>query len=74
MNATPILPGLSPVAGKPLTASFDAGRLSSDGGVIVLREIVTRLKLAETITGPLGDTRDPSRIRHSYPRWRRRGC
>jgi hypothetical protein len=66
MNATPILPGLSPVAGKPLTASFDAGRLSSDGGVIVLREIVTRLKLAETITGPLGDTRDPSRIRHSY--------
>ena len=39
MNATPILPGLSPVEGKPLTATFDAGRLSSDGGVIVLREI-----------------------------------
>jgi hypothetical protein len=66
MNATPILPGLSPVAGKPLTASFDAGRLSSDGGVIVLREIAQRLGLAETITGPLGDKRDPSRIRHSY--------
>jgi hypothetical protein len=46
MNATPILPGLSPVAGKPLTATFDAGRLSSDGGVIVLREIAARLGLA----------------------------
>ena len=66
MNVTPILPGLSPVAGKPLTATFDAGRLSSDGGLIVLREIATRLGLAETITGPLGDARDPSRVRHGY--------
>ena len=66
MIATPILPGLSPVAGKPLTATFDAGRLSSDGGLIVLREIATRLGLAETITGPLADVRDPSRVRHSY--------
>ena len=52
--------------GKPLTATFDAGRLSSDGGVIVLREIASALGLAETITGPLGDERDPSRVRHSY--------
>jgi len=66
MIATPILPGLSPVAGKPLTVTFDAGRLSSDGGLIVLREIATRLGLAETITGPLADVRDPSRVRHSY--------
>jgi len=66
MIATPILPGLSAVAGKPLTVTFDAGRLSSDGGVIVLREIAERLELAETITGPLADKRDPSRVRHSY--------
>ena len=66
MNATPILPGLSPVEGKPLTATFDAGRLSSDGGVIVLREIAERLDLAGTITGPLRDDRDPARVRHSY--------
>ena len=43
MNAIPILPGLSAVAGKLLTVTFDAGRLSSDGGVIVLREIAKRL-------------------------------
>jgi hypothetical protein len=66
MNATLILPGLSPVEGKPLAATFDAGRLSSDGGAILLREIAKRLGLAETITGPLGDARDPARVRHSY--------
>jgi Transposase DDE domain group 1 len=66
MIATPILSRLSPVAGKSLTATFDAGRLSSDGGVIVLREIATRLQLAETIAGPLCDKRDPFRVRHSY--------
>ncbi len=62
----PILPGLSPVETKVLTATFDAGRLSSDGGLIVLREIEMRLGLAETITSPLGDDRDPTRVRHSY--------
>ena len=66
MNATPILPGLSPVAGKPLTATFDAGRLSSDGGVIVLREIAARLGLAQAITARLRDERDPTRVQHSY--------
>jgi len=30
---------LSPVAGKELYARFDGGRLSSDGGVVLLREI-----------------------------------
>ena len=66
MNATSILPCLSPVEGKPLTATFDAGRLSSDGGVIVLREIAKRLDLAGTIAGPLPDDREPCRVRHSY--------
>ena len=66
MHAMPILPGLSPVAAKSLTATFDAGRLSCDGGLIVLREIAARLRLAETITGPLRDDRDATRVRHSY--------
>jgi hypothetical protein len=62
----PVLPGLSPVEAKSLTATFDAGRLSSDGGLVVLREIEARLSLAETISTPLRDDRDPTRIRHSY--------
>ena len=66
MHATPLLPGLSPVGTKSLTATFDAGRLSSDGGLIVLREIASRLGIADVITAPLRDDRDPARVRHSY--------
>ena len=44
-HAIPFLPGLSPVAARSPTATFDAGRLSSDGGLIVLREIASRLGL-----------------------------
>ena len=29
----PVLPGLSPVAAKPVHAAFDGGRLTSDAGV-----------------------------------------
>lgn len=63
---TPFLPGLSPVTGKPLTATFDAGMMSSDGGLVVLREIALKLGLAEVITKPLPDDRDPLRVVHSY--------
>ncbi len=37
----PMLPvfGLSPVSGKTVVAKFDGGLLSSDGGVLVLREV-----------------------------------
>jgi hypothetical protein len=34
----PFLPGLSPVGGKTITATFDGGTLSSNGGVLILRE------------------------------------
>jgi hypothetical protein len=66
MHATPLLPGLSPVGAKSLTATFDAGRLSSDGGLIVLREIASRLGLAQVIAARLRDDRDPTRVLHSY--------
>ncbi len=62
----PFLPGLSPLQGKALTATFDGGRMSSDGGVVVLREIALRLGLGDVITGPLRDNRDPMRVTHSY--------
>ena len=40
------LPGLSPVQEKEIVARFDGGRLSSDGGVVLLREIEARLGLS----------------------------
>ena len=33
------LPGLSPVSGKSVVAKFDGGLLSSNGGVLALREV-----------------------------------
>ena len=62
---TPYLPGLSPVAGKELHARFDGGRLSSDGGVLLLREIENGLGLAECLSSCIADTRDPSGTTHT---------
>jgi DDE family transposase len=58
----PFLPGLSPVAGKPVHISFDAGRLTSDGGVLVLAEIERKLGLAERLACCLDDPRAPERV------------
>jgi hypothetical protein len=44
------LPGLSPVAGKAVVAKFDGGLLSSDGGVLALREVAQRLRVADRLT------------------------
>jgi hypothetical protein len=46
----PYLSGLSPVAGKELHARFDSSRLSSDGGVLLLREIKNGLGLADVLS------------------------
>jgi Transposase DDE domain group 1 len=60
----PLLPGLSPVAGKPVHVAFDGGRLTSDAGVLVLAEIERRLGIAERLARCLADPRDPARVRH----------
>jgi hypothetical protein len=60
------LPGLSPVENKELCARFDGGRLSSDGGVLLLRGIEKRLGLAERLAGCLTDIREPASTIHSY--------
>ncbi len=58
------LPGLSPVAGKPIVARFDGGRLSSDGGLLVLREIEQRLGIANRVAGCIADPRVPAQVTH----------
>jgi hypothetical protein len=61
----PYLPGLSPIAGKPVQVTFDAGRLTSDGGVLVLAEIERRLGIAERLARCIEDPRAPERIQHT---------
>ena len=58
------LPGLSPVCGKSIVARFDGGCLSSDAGVLVLREIEQRLGVAEQLAGCIEDPRAQAQVIH----------
>ena len=64
VDVTPPLPGLSPVAGKEVVARFDGGRLSSDGGLLVLREIERRLGVADRLAACIDDPRDAASTVH----------
>jgi len=55
---------LPAVRRKKVRVAFDGGRLSSDGGVILLRGVERRLGLAGLLAGCLADRRDPCRIDH----------
>jgi hypothetical protein len=60
------LPGLSPVCGKTIVANFDGGLLSSDGGVVVLREVEQRLRIAERMAACIEDPRAADQITHTF--------
>jgi hypothetical protein len=57
-------PGLSPLAGKPVQVTFDAGRLTSDGGILMLAEIGPSLGIAGRLARCIEDPRAPERVRH----------
>ena len=63
-EASPILPGLSPICGRPIVARFDGAQLSSDGGLLVLREVEQRLGIARRLAGCIVDPRSAERILH----------
>lgn len=50
---------------KRVEVKFDAPRTSSDGGVVLLRELDRRLGLSTALGGLVPDHRDPGRIDHS---------
>lgn len=54
-----------PAAGrKKVTAAFDGGSISSDGGLVLLREAERRLGLSALLAKCIRDRRDPARITH----------
>ena len=61
----PSLPCLSPVAGKSVVAKFDGGQLSSDGGLLLLREAEQRLGVAQRLAACIQDPRSAELITHS---------
>src|SRR5512144_1658520 len=65
VDATLPLPDLSPIDGKDIVARFDGGRLSSDGGLVVLREIERRLSVADRLAACIDDPRDPASTVHT---------
>jgi hypothetical protein len=53
------------VEGKKVTAAFDGGRITSDGGVMLLAMAERRLGVAERPARCIPDRRDLSRIVHT---------
>jgi hypothetical protein len=65
MSDDTLLPfDLPAVCRKKVTASFDGGLLSSDGGLLLLRDAERCLGLADRLAGCLRDPRDPGRVDH----------
>jgi hypothetical protein len=54
------------LSGKALQADFDGGTLSSDGGVLFLREIEAQIGIIRRFAGALDDPRDARYTDHSY--------
>jgi Transposase DDE domain group 1 len=53
---------LAPIGAKALDLDFDGGRLSSDGGMVILKDIDAQLGLTRNLAAVLSDPRDPRRI------------
>jgi Transposase DDE domain group 1 len=65
MDEDNLLPfALPAICRKKVTIAFDGGRLSSDGGVLLLRGVEQHLGVAARVAGCLRDRRDPDRIDH----------
>ena len=68
MTEDTLLPFDLPAASrKKVTADFAGGLISSDGGLVLLREAERRLGLAEALAGCIQDWRDPERVVHTLP-------
>ena len=54
------------VSGKKLVADFDGGMTTSDGGVLLLRELEPKVGIIDRIVESLWDRRHQSYVDHSY--------
>ena len=50
---------------RVIEANFEGGDISTDGGVMLLRQADERIGLTRAAAGVLSDSRDPGRIKHS---------
>ena len=62
---TDLLFDLPSVGRKKVSAAFDGGRITSDGGVALLALADRRIGIVERIAGLIADPRDPALVTHS---------
>jgi Transposase DDE domain group 1 len=66
MSDDTILPFSFPaVSRKKVTAVFDGGRMTSDGGVMLLAAAERRMEIAHRLAGLIADPRNPLLVTHS---------
>jgi hypothetical protein len=63
-NPAPVFPPIPALSGKKVSAAFDGGRITSDGGVLLLAEAERKLGIADRLAALIPDRRDPSRVLH----------
>ena len=52
---------------KKITAAFDGGRLTSDGGVLLLAQAERAMGICARLSACIADPRDPMRVVHALP-------
>jgi hypothetical protein len=57
--------GFPAVERKKVTAAFDGGRITSDGGVMLLAAVERQLGLADRLASLIADPRDPVLVTHT---------
>ncbi len=63
-DPAPPFPSLQALSGKKVTAAFDGGRITSDGGAVLLAEAERKPVIANRLAEPMPELRDPTRVRH----------
>ena len=66
-DTPPLSFAFSELHGRQVVADFSAGHLSSDGGVLLLRQIDRGLGVSRELAGCFHDARDPRFVEHPLP-------
>ena len=64
-NCIPISYQFSRIKNRKIEINFSGGEISSDGGLLLLREADRKLRLTDALAVLFPDKRNPYRIRHS---------
>ena len=65
INCTPNTLQFSPLNRKKIEANFTGGSITSDGGLLLLREVDKRIGLTKRLSKLIGDNRHASYVEHS---------